>query len=201
MELKYERIIIVILILIIIALGLFNHYIYQQMISTSLGKNEVPQVHQQEQISITQTGSSPDLVNVYDYRVLDDPMKDPKRRPPRHILGPLAGTPYFNIDYNFPTRGWRDNFSQQGYLVDQKASTDDPNKILLLFGREKWPRSNQYEYYVVFQSGDKERKYDLDNYRKELYNGDEVVIDILNNRKYTVKLFKQEGLEYNPFIF
>lgn len=141
-----------------------------------------------------------DPIKVYDYRVLEDPMKDPKRRLPRYSLGPLTSlisSPLFNI----PTRGWRDNYSLQGYLVDHKASSNDPNKIIQLFGRQKWPNSSQYEYYVTFQSGHHERKYELEKYTKELYDKDEVFVDILNDRRYEVKLFKQESMEYNPFWF
>lgn len=138
-----------------------------------------------------------DPIKIYDYRVLEDPMKDPKRRLPRYLMGPTVASPLFN----FPTRGLRDSFSQQGYLIDNRASTSDSNKILQLFGRQKWPNSSRYEYYVTFQSGDKDRKYDLDRYTKELYDKDEVLVDILNDRRYEVKLFKQEGLEYNPFWF
>ncbi|ARF09271.1 hypothetical protein Catovirus_2_220 [Catovirus CTV1] len=138
-----------------------------------------------------------DPVRVYDYRVLDDPMKDPKRRLPRYMLPSVMPSPAFN----YPTRGWRDNFSLQGYLIDNKASTNDDNRVLQLFGRQKWPNSSQYEYYVTFQSGNQERKYELEKYTKELYDKDVVYVDILNNRKYEVKLFKQEGMEYNPFWF
>lgn len=136
-----------------------------------------------------------DPIKTYDYRVLDDPMKDPKRRISRYSLGNILPNPAFN----FPTRGPQDTFSQQGYLVDKHASSDDPNKILQLFGRQKWANSNQYEYYVTFQSGVHERKYELEKYKKELYNKDEVKIDILDNRKYEVKLFKHETMDYNPY--
>lgn len=136
-----------------------------------------------------------DPVKMYDYRVLEDPMKDPKRRISRYSLGNILPNPAFN----FPTRGPRDTFSQQGYLVDKHASPDDPNKILQLFGRQKWANSNQYEYYVTFQSGVHERKYELEKHKKELYNKDEVKIDILNNRRYEVKLFKHETMDYNPY--
>lgn len=138
-----------------------------------------------------------DPIKVYDYRVLEDPMKEPTRRLPSYIIG-SGVNPYA---FNYPTRGLRDSFSLQGYLVDYKASSNDQNKILQLFGRQKWPNSSQYEYYITFQSGNKDRKYDLEKYKKELYDKDEVLVDILNDRKYEVKLFKQESMEYNPFWF
>ena len=138
-----------------------------------------------------------DLIKIHDYRVIEDPLKDPKRRLPRYLLGPLTTSPIFN----YPTRGFRDTFSQQGYLIDIKASSNDQNRMLPLYGRQKWPNSNIYEYYIMIQSGERERKYDLEKYTKELYDKDEVRVDILSDRKYEVKLFKQEGMEYNPFWF
>ena len=138
-----------------------------------------------------------DLIKVHDYRVIEDPLKDPKKRLPRYLLSPMIASPIFN----YPTRGFRDSFSQQGYLIDSGASTNDHNRMIPLYGRQKWPNSNIYEYYIMIQNGDKERKYDLEKYTKELYDKDEVKIDILNDRKYEVKLFKTEGMEYNPFWF
>lgn len=153
-----------------------------------------------DELSINTGGRVPNMpiidpIRTYDYRVLEDPMKDPKRRISRYSLGNILP----NAAFNFPTRGPQDTFSQQGYLVDKNAPPDDPNKILQLFGRQKWANSNQYEYYITFQSGVHERKYELDKYKKELYNKDEVKVDILNNRKYEVKLFKHETMDYNPY--
>lgn len=190
----------IMIIIIIVTFGLYNSYVYEKYVNQITSKNIVNNTQENViKTQVTQQEYLPDQIQVYDQRVLNDPFKDPKSRPPRHIIGPMLTHPYAT-QFNYPTRGFRDDYSQFGYLVDQKASTDDSNKILLLFGREKWPNSSEYEYYVVFQSGDKERKYDLDRYHRELYNGDKVTVDILNNRDYTVSLFKKEALEYNPFV-
>ncbi len=190
-------------------MGIMNYNMYTEQIDSlnyiknqSINNQIIPTNEKtiNEQIideTIVDNNPPIDLIKTYDYRILEDPMKDPKRRPARHILGPFTGSPLFN----YPTRGYRDNFSQQGYLVNHDAPVNDENKVLQLFGREKWPNSSSYEYYITFQSGGNERKYELDKYTKELYDGDEVRVDILNDRKYRVKLFKQEGLEYNPFWF
>jgi hypothetical protein len=158
-----------------------------------------------------------DPVRQYDYQNLYDPLKDPKKRSPRdwygisspsNILGPvdLYGFPYiqncsksmpniFNVPpFNFPTRGNSDTFSWVGYLVDKKSPGNDDNKILKLFGRQKYPRGYDYQYYTMIRNGGEEMKYDLNN-KKELYNGDKVKVDILG-RKYKVKLLKQQDFAY-----
>ena len=124
-----------------------------------------------------------------DYRVLNDPLKNPTRRSPRYMYDDLES-------FNLSTRERKDTFSEQGYLIDEKASSNDPNKFLLLFGRQKWPKSSEYEYYIIFQNGRKELKYELEKYNRELFNKDEVIVDILNKRKYKVKLFKYQDFEY-----
>jgi hypothetical protein len=132
----------------------------------------------------------------FDKRVIADPLKEPLRRPSRDVLGPiLVNNPLLNI----ATRGYPDNYTQQGYLVDNKTNKNDPNMIIPLFGRQKYPQSVEYEYYIVMNIGGFERKYMLDRQKRELYDGDKVFVDILK-RHYEVKLFKSQGLEYNPFL-
>ncbi len=164
------------------------------------------------------------LVNL-DRRVVDDPLTEPSRRPPRHVIMPVVGNPYFN----YPTRGFTDSYSLQGYLVrdndkyERQVNTkinkinqegteeetyhdahnkhdDKENKILKIFGREKYPNSTEYEYYVIVNTGFNDNiKYFLENQRRELYDGDSVYIDILKS-KYRVKTLKNRTFEYNPYL-
>jgi len=170
-----------------------------------------------------------DILTVYDKQVAFDPMVAPSRRPPRHVILPNVGNPYFN----YPTRGFTDSYSLQGYLVKEhkdnhhrklntqinnpddkdfnpKCKNDDQfdehreepreNQILKLFGREKFPNSTEYEYYVIVNTGFNDNiKYFLENVRKELYDGDNVYIDILKS-KYRVKIMKERIFEYNPYF-
>ncbi len=169
----------------------------------------------------------PDLTE-YDRQVTFDPMVEPTRRPPRHQILPILGNPYFN----YPTRGFTDSYSMQGYLVrekkdninpklntsinnpedkkiykdnDDKNSIEEPmnrleNQIIKLFGREKFPNSNVFEYYVIINTGFNDSiKYFLENQTKELFDGDNVYIDILQS-KYKVKIMKNKLFEYNPYF-
>jgi hypothetical protein len=135
-----------------------------------------------------------DIITDYDYRVMNDPLKEPGRRPPRHIIAPLIGNPYLNI----PTRGWPDSFIQMGYLIDNDCH--NTNKIIKLFGRETYPNSSEFEYYVEFNTENDTIKSSLDKQKRELYDDDNVYVEMLQ-RNYKVKLLKQRGLEYNPFLY
>ena len=164
--------------------------------------------------------ADPNIITDLDYRVTFDPLTEPSRRPPRHVISPVIGNPYFN----YPTRGFTDSYSLQGYLVkdfnkyNKKDNTqinsltdkgkpqgdideyDKENRILKLFGREKYPNSTEYEYYVIINTGMNDSiKYFLENQRKELYDGDSVYVDILKS-KYTVKTLKNKTFEYNPYL-
>lgn len=187
---------LILLVMCFIAICNYRYYIYQSN-TDKYENNEqfYPNLRVTPPANYYPNVSDP--LKIYDYRVMNDPLKEPTRRPPRDIIGPAVASPWFN----YPTRGWPDNYTLQGYLVDNNGSNNDPNKILSLYGRQKYPGSNEYEYYVSFISDDDRIKYKLDKYRRELYDDDEVVIDILQYRKYRVKLFKEEGIIYNPFMF
>jgi hypothetical protein len=152
---------------------------------------------------------SDDLLTMYDRKTTFDPLYEPTKRPPRHVIMPILGNPYFN----YPTRGFTDSYSLKGYLIkdknhhkleklseEEKGGKITENQILKLFGREKFPNSIEYEYYVMVNTGfDDKIKYFLENQSKELYDGDNVYIDILQS-KYRVKLLKDKSLVYNPYF-
>jgi hypothetical protein len=222
----------VILAIVILISFLYNSYANQQqqiLMEIKNLKNE----EQQQPIIINKTVTQPPhlppmpledpLVNL-DRRVVDDPLTEPSRRPPRHVIMPIVGNPYFN----YPTRGFTDSYSLQGYLVrdndkyERQVNTkinkinqegteqetyhdayekhdDKENKILKIFGREKFPNSSEYEYYVIVNTGFNDNiKYFLENQRRELYDGDSIYIDILKS-KYRVKTLKNRTFEYNPY--
>jgi hypothetical protein len=150
---------------------------------------------------------SDDLLTMYDRKTTFDPMHEPTKRPPRHVILPILGNPYFN----YPTRGFTDTYSLKGYLVKENHhhKVDEENKnegkitenqIIKLFGREKFPNSIEYEYYVIINTGfDDKIKYFLERQTKELYDGDSVYIDIIQS-KYKVKLLKDKSMVYNPYL-
>lgn len=135
-----------------------------------------------------------------DYKDMNNPLKVPtlQRKPARNVIAPTMNSPWFN----YPEREWLGNYMFVGYLIDPNASNNDPDKILSIYGRQMHPDTNQFEYYVMLKDTHlNPTQYKLDNYSRELYTGDQVVIDLLNFRKYKVLMFKRyEDIVYSPFL-
>jgi hypothetical protein len=199
---------LVILIIIIAVLAVIQYYYYENKVNLVLAEEKINKYKELEKeekpikiINLSNESSSnqsTDIISDYDYRIISDPLKEPGKRPPRHVIGPMINSPHFNI----PTRGYPDSFNVQGYLIDD-ASTDnkDSNKMLRLYGRQVYPNSNEWEYYVEVNVGHHDKfKFDLEKQKREIFDGDKVYVDILK-RNYDVKLLKQKGLEYNPFLW
>lgn len=139
-----------------------------------------------------------DPVKVFDYRNIDDILTGPTKRPTRDQIGPYIGNPLFNIY----TQGPPDSYSWVGILLATDASgVESANGMLKLFGRQKYPNSNTWQYYVLAYNGghDKIKLALCDRYRRELYDDDPVTIGELN-RTYKVKLNKDDWMTYNPDI-
>ena len=135
-----------------------------------------------------------DIVRDYDYKKLYDPLEDPTRRPDRYIMGPLYARGYFD----YPTRGYPDNFRWLGLLINTAAGNGNSNKILRLFGRPKYPASTtEYDYYTMVNIGNDQIKVGIDH-RKELYDGDHVFVKEIGT-DYTVQLNRNDDLAYTPF--
>lgn len=227
--------IIIVLILLIILIGIIyglcnnynnsirsiSYYNKDQLLMSEIEKlknqnielkNDIESLSQNQENIITQSSIVPtladDLLTMYDRKTTYDPLYEPSKRPPRHVILPIIGNPYFN----YPTRGFTDTYSLKGYLIKEKYNhhkSEEENKnenkltenqIIKLFGREKYPNSIEYEYYVIINTGfDDKIKYFLENKSKELYDGDSVYIDILQT-KYRVKLLKDKSMVYNPYL-
>lgn len=202
------------LILLIISAILFNFYLYKLIDNNEENKENKENINK---IIIKEVKSPYEKIHDLDIKVLYDPLEESTKRIPSHQLIPIMGNPLFN----YPTRGFTDSYSLYGYLtrdnndVKMNTSMNDPqdldlniknnpikdnNYILKLFGRQKFPNSIEYEYYVSIHTGfNDDIKYTLENRRKELYDGDKVFVDIIG-ANYTVKLNKTRDLTYNPYI-
>lgn len=205
---QYDKTYLIILIIVVAGLSMSQYYYHTKLTElteknisspvTQLTTQEVtvPTVSTVPTVT-TVTSPTQDIITNYDYRVIADPLKEPGKRPPRHIIGPMIGNPHFNI----PTRGYPDSFNLQGYLIDE-ASTDknDENRMLRLYGRQKYPNSNEWEYYVEVNVGNDKFKFDLEKQKREVFDGDSIYVETIK-RNYIVKLLKQKGLEYNPFLW
>ena len=133
-----------------------------------------------------------DVVREYDYKKLNDPLEEPRRRVPRHEIPSMYVKGYFD----FATRGYPDNFSQLGLLIAVNKDGKD-NKILRLFGRQIYPFASTYEYYTAISSGLDMIKIPLNTKKRELYDGDIILIKELN-AKYKVQLLKFNSPKYYP---
>jgi hypothetical protein len=108
----------------------------------------------------------------------------------KRIADPLEGPErtYSGGRINIPAY---DDYQQIGFLYNN-------NERYPLYGRPKYPgRTDKYEYYIIDESRNrlkipiKTRNYD------EIYDGDDVPIDILNNT-YKAKTYEYETMRYNP---
>ena len=136
------------------------------------------------------------LIDKRDEGALDDPLKAPNRRLPRHIYPDAAKDYIFEV----PTRGYPDNYHYYGNLIRR-----EDNKIVKLFGRQIYPGSNQYEYYGITSdsTGGSTVKIPVkvpgDN---ELYDKDQIDIDFLDSSvgKFILYMNDYDRPRYNPFV-
>ena len=134
-----------------------------------------------------------DLINKRDDGALNNPLRPPTRRLPRHIYPSDAIDELTEI----PTRGAPDSYHYYGNL---RRSSDD--KIVKLFGRQTYPGSHKYEYYGIYLSSNGENlkipiEVTNDN---ELYDKDTIEIDFLGAGAFTLYMNDYDRPRYNPFI-
>lgn len=141
----------------------------------------------------------------YDKKILSDPFTAPRDRVENSVIHDLDLYKNFNLS----THGKLNDYHIIGVL--NLLTTDSQNKnnniennateynnILQLYGRQKYPYGNEYEYYTMITSGNQTIKIPIKNkHKKELYDGDEIFIKELN-RKYIVKKYPMEEIEYIP---
>ena len=231
----YDLILIISISLVLILLSILAYKYFFGKNTPGIKKRNVIIVNNPDS-KLMKVASAPQIITPpiiddlteYDRQVTFDPMIEPTRRPPIHQILPILGNPYFN----YPTRGFTDSYSMQGYLVREKKDNINPklntsinnpkdkkinkdvndknsieepinnleNQIIKLFGREKFPNSNVFEYYVIINTGFNDSiKYFLENQTKELFDGDNIYIDIIQS-KYKVKIMKNKLFEYNPYF-
>ena len=135
------------------------------------------------------------LLELRDRRTLNDELVPPERRDPEHVY---PSKEIKNI-INIPSRGLPDNYQAVGALV-RKAD----EKILQLFGRQKYAGSNQWEYYVSGMD-----RYGFPNKMpikikgdRELIDKDKIQLDWLDKSKgdFEINLYDFDVPRYNPFL-
>ena len=90
-----------------------------------------------------------------------------------------------------------DNNYDNNFNVRYNNDDNRENRIIRLFGRQQYPGSNKWEYYVTVNSGLDNIKIPLDIRRNELYSGDHVYLPELNS-KYRVRLYNYDAPRYYP---
>lgn len=128
--------------------------------------------------------------NRFDTNLIYNPFSPPERRTPQYNYSKLP---------SIHTRGYPDNYSLQGIL-----SRPEDGKILQLYGRQKYPGSDQWEYYAIGKdSGNFTAKLPVDsNNDKELYDNDTIKLPYLDggNSDFIVKLYDYNEPKYYPVV-
>lgn len=180
--------ILIIVIAVIILMSIYQYLIIDQIgqVKSTVQKDENP----------TNVELSNDVVygyvagpgRNYDYRTFADPLVPPYKRDDYMLSYP-----------SYPTRGFPTAFKKMGLLIDDNANNDDQYKFMILVGRQKYQNSNYYDYYVTENKNDATLKFDLTNIHKEYMDDDKLTIPELN-KTYRIKIDRNLGFEYNPYI-
>lgn len=151
-------------------------------------------------VNVTENSPKPSIspsmiAREYDYRTFNDPLVPPyKRSDYDHNFLPGSGFP------QIATRGYPSGFKKMGLLNDESAPNDDKYKFMVIMGRQTYPGSNKYDYYVTENKEESALKFDLKNTHKELNDGDTIAITELG-KTYSVKIDRDLGFRYTPFVF
>ena len=98
---------------------------------------------------------------------------------------------------NIPTRGFPENYQLKGLLLRDNTET-----AYNLFGRQKFPGSSQYEYYIIANMDRNHVKIPLKiNGDKEIEDGQTINVPGTNqnNGSFTVKLYDYDLPRYIPY--
>ena len=129
-----------------------------------------------------------------DQNVLLNDFTPPERRVPSYAYPNSVIKQQFNI----PTRGTPDNYQLLGLVMRDNTET-----AYNLFGRQTFPGSNQYEYYVQGNLDRNIVKIPITiNGDREIEDGQIITIPgtSLMNGDFKVKLYKLDVPRYNPMI-
>ena len=98
---------------------------------------------------------------------------------------------------NIPTRGFPEDYQLKGLLLRDNTET-----AYNLFGRQKFPGSSQYEYYIIANMDRNHVKIPLKiNGDKEIEDGQTINVPGTNqnNGSFTVKLYDYDVPRYIPY--
>ena len=195
-------IIILYTIIIIIIISLIYQYLLIEKIKKDKYKNKYKKFNNNYYIIENEDKNeeyyrklyNDNIIKRYDEKKIYDVLEEPSKRPSRSEIGDIGFRRYINI----ATQGYPDNYHLIGILMNNEGFE---NRILKLYGREKYPRSILWEYYTIISDGNDMIKIEINNKNnKELYTGDKIYIEELN-KEYEVKMYSNDELKYNPNIY
>jgi hypothetical protein len=140
-----------------------------------------------------------DAIITRDYRVVNDPLVPAVKRPEMNVFPPVDFSRYIDI----PTRGYPDSYQYLGNLFRVSGNADvSGEKVVKLFGRQKFPGSNGYEYYgITNDSSTLNYKIPISTKNEqELYDGDIINIPQLGGN-FNVNIHPDQTFRYNPLLF
>ena len=114
--------------------------------------------------------------------------------PPEQINRSLR---HVNNSINIPTRGFPEDYQLKGLLLRDNTET-----AYNLFGRQKFPGSTQYEYYIIANMDRNHVKIPLKmNGDKEIEDGQSINVPGTNqnNGSFIVKLYDYDVPRYIPY--
>jgi len=149
------------------------------------------------QMTNNNTRSIGEVINDYDRRAVSDKLTPPRKLDDTSPIPPNVLYP--NLFGQF-TRGEPGKFRKMGYLTDLSGNNEDKYKFLTLMGRQKYPNSSRYEYYITSNDKNDNFKIELGNIRKELDTGDTLSVSELG-KDYKVTIDKNIDYEYSPYLF
>jgi hypothetical protein len=167
------------IILLIIIIGMTTIYNYYNLRLTNT-KSQVIYINNEK-----------DIIHKRDQDALYNDFTPPERRVPYYEYP----TNSVKNQINFPSRGYPDEYSLIGNIYRDETET-----IYELFGRQKYPGSMQYEYYVIGSDNKNFKvKIPIKVYGdKELENDQIINIPGTNSNKgsFKVKLFNYDTPRY-----
>ncbi len=173
-------------------------YKYNNQILSNIAKSiaELPdKLKEQEQVQLSPELEKRLALARRDQGVITNDFAPPERRVPAHAYPDRAVREIINV----PTRGYPDSYQMLGVVLRNNTET-----AYNLFGRQTWPGSNQYEYYVQGNMDGNVVKIPIKTRGdREIEDGQAVQIPGTDPAKgaFKVKLYGYDAPRYNPNIF
>ena len=183
---------IYIICIVVIGLFIFSSYIVRNPLKCPIYQT-CPQC---KLVQMTQKSRSIIKDENWIRRNINDELVPPQRSYEftRRSMPPPSGD---GIEINVPTRGELPIFQKIGVLLKSDSSGDTDNARLPLFGRPKYPGSNDYDYYVMDGSRNS-NKVAIEIKKKQLDNDDQINVAGFNGI-YSVSLYQYDQPRYIPF--